>query len=254
MLLAGGDSFTWGNELPDCNPTSPSRLTWASLLSEKLGLDYRCVAAPGIGNKSISRRVIREIHNNPGIRRVAVMWTFPIRHDISIRPDLACKSKNTLEEIDDGWLTLSVYRSIPWEERLDRFPKNLQDDISFVTKMKNLYRFEQYTGIGALSEQIMNIASDEYHIHETLMNIFCLQSFLKDKNIPFVFCSNNDAVLEHIKSERVLASCIDKTCWIRTDKGFLEWAKASNYEISGMGHPGPQAHSNWFKESFANTV
>lgn len=250
MLLAGGDSFTWGNELPDCDPTSPSKLTWASLLSNRLGLDYKCVAVPGIGNKSIARRVMQEVHINPSIRHVAVMWTFPIRYDISIRPDLASKSKNTLEEIDNGWLTLSVYRSLSWEERVKKFPQHLQEDISFITKMKNLQRFEQYTGIGALSEQIMNIASCEYHEHETLLNIFSLQSFLKDKNIPFVFCSNNDAVLEHIKSDHALASSIDKSYWVGTDRGFLDWAKLRNHHISGMGHPGPESHLEWLDEYF----
>ena len=36
VLVAGGDSFTYGNELADCTTQQPSELTWSAFLAHKL--------------------------------------------------------------------------------------------------------------------------------------------------------------------------------------------------------------------------
>ncbi len=58
-VVAGGCSFTFGNELSDdANGKTPSEKTWAALIAKEINANYHCVAKPGGGNGSITRRVI----------------------------------------------------------------------------------------------------------------------------------------------------------------------------------------------------
>lgn len=75
-LVAGGDSFVWGNELSDykhCGKYGHSSLTFPALLSAG---NYNCVAYPGIGNREISSRVKKAIDSNC---KVLVSWTWATR-------------------------------------------------------------------------------------------------------------------------------------------------------------------------------
>jgi hypothetical protein len=54
VLVAGGDSFTYGNELADCTIKQPSELTWSAFLAHKLGMKYMCVAQGGWSNPALS--------------------------------------------------------------------------------------------------------------------------------------------------------------------------------------------------------
>lgn len=256
MLIAGGDSFTWGDELPDCDGSSPSKLTWASLLAKDMGLGYNCVARPGTGNKTIARRVIQAVDRNPEVKYVAVMWSYPARYDISLRQDIVQEGKKSQErydympQFDDSWLTLSPYRALSFDERMNKFPRELQQDPWFIEKINGWYRFEQDSGIGSLNDQFLGMISKEHYTQESLTNIFCLQSFLKEKNIPYTFCSCNNQLLELITSNFPLAKSIDTTLWQNVEQGFVEWAKDNQYAISEMGHPGPDAHAHWFHDKY----
>ena len=90
LLISGGDSFTWGNELPDQHldhlVNLPSQSTWSARISQQYGWDYSCVAKPGCANNSIVRRVIKEInaHKDEEIY-VAVMWTFTHRSETKLK-------------------------------------------------------------------------------------------------------------------------------------------------------------------------
>jgi len=251
MLIAGGDSFTWGDELPDCNETRPSRLTWSSLLAENMGLEYNCVAKPGTGNKTITRRVIQSVNRNPEVKYVAVMWSFPARYDISLRKDISKLAQESQERhIDNSWMTLSPFISLSLEERMAKFPKELQQDKWFIGKMKARIEFEQASGISSLNDQFLGMISKEHYMQESLTNIFCLQSYLKEKNIPYTFCSCNNQLLEIITSSLPLAKSIDKTAWRDSKQGFSEWARENGYQSSTLGHPGPDAHAHWFRDKY----
>ena len=89
-LIAGGDSFTWGSELPDQYldhlVNLPSKLTWSARIAQYFKCNYVCVAKPGCGNNSITRRVISEIAKQPDKEiYVAIMWTYTHRSEIRLR-------------------------------------------------------------------------------------------------------------------------------------------------------------------------
>ena len=61
VLIAGGDSFTYGAELQDCDG-SYSNLTWSALLAKRMGMSYCCTAkscllytSPSPRDRSLSR-------------------------------------------------------------------------------------------------------------------------------------------------------------------------------------------------------
>lgn len=84
-LIVFGDSFTYGQALPDCNVTSypngcgptPSRLAWPQLLGDMLGLEVVNVSTPGWSNIQILRDVINfEILPTDTI---IIGWTYSLR-------------------------------------------------------------------------------------------------------------------------------------------------------------------------------
>ena len=78
-IIAGGCSFTRGNELSDDTlrkGKNPSNKTWAKGLSDLVQGNYFCTADGGIGNSAIARRVF-EFVSNYDTHGVVVMWTFP---------------------------------------------------------------------------------------------------------------------------------------------------------------------------------
>ena len=77
-LIAFGDSMTWGSDLQDCREIPPisSNHTWPALLAQSLGLEYVCLAFPGIGNDSIVRYFSNYIGQIRPDDIVIVNWTW----------------------------------------------------------------------------------------------------------------------------------------------------------------------------------
>jgi hypothetical protein len=69
LLYTLGDSFTYGEELPD-----PATQSWPALLANKLGYDLRNRGRPGCGNNYMIKTAIKEV---PVIKPdlVIVSWT-----------------------------------------------------------------------------------------------------------------------------------------------------------------------------------
>ena len=85
-IIAGGCSFTLGNELSDdIDGKTPSKNTWAYGLAQTKAQygepEYVCAARSGLGNDAIARRTFRAISQNPDVRGVVVMWSFTSRYD-----------------------------------------------------------------------------------------------------------------------------------------------------------------------------
>ena len=78
-LISFGDSFTFGNDLKDCNGEIPSQLTWPSLLAKHLNLTYECLAEPGCSNSSIFRKVLSAKIQPSDL--VVINWTWIDRWD-----------------------------------------------------------------------------------------------------------------------------------------------------------------------------
>ena len=80
-ILAGGCSFTFGNELSDDDGKRPSTKTWSAHLSNEVQGNYFCVARAGSGNSGIARRVFEYVANTEEKCFVLVMWSFTSRYD-----------------------------------------------------------------------------------------------------------------------------------------------------------------------------
>ena len=247
-FVAGGDSFTWGSELPDCNETSPSRLTWAGLLCDRMQMDYHCVAKPGAGNHSIMRRVIQELDQDRA-DFVAVMWTYPIRSELRLREDLALELTSLYKkydiqsgDLDQGWLTLSIWQTIPYSEKIDHY--GLAQDEWFCNKLKKQCDFYDEIGVTDLSNKLFSVASVEHHAYDSIMSMFCLQSYLEKQGIEYVFAGATSEVTNML-DQHPMGKLIDTDRWLNIDMGFNEWSRSQGYEISPMNHPVAAAHRDW---------
>lgn len=248
IFVAGGDSFTWGSELPDCDETSPSKLTWAGLLCDRMQMDYHCVAKPGAGNHSIMRRIIQKLEREPA-GFVAVMWSHPIRSEIHLRVDLekelsSLYKKHDIKnsDLDQGWLTLSIWQTIPYEEKINKY--SIANDQWFCNKIKQQCDFYDEVGVTDLSRNFFSIASSEYHVYESIMSMFCLQSYLEKTETPYVFAAATSEITEML-DQHPMGRLINTDRWINTDMGFNEWARKHGHEISPMNHPVAEAHRDW---------
>ena len=209
MLLAGGDSFTWGNELPDCDYTRYSRLTWSAVLAKQMGLEYHCVAEGGASNQNIARNMLYELCKIPAPKHVAVMWTFPVRHELLLREDHA-------RRLDKKHINIS-----PWH-----------------------VSHEQESEIRLYAENMLWLTSHEYHEQQSLYAMTTLASFLRYHNIPFSFSAASIQVYEMLDNNPHISRLIGDV-WYRKGEAFYDWAKEKGYEISSRCHPVAQAHEDW---------
>ena len=70
-FIAGGCSFTLGNELSDdVDGKTPSKVSWAYGLKTGPSDEYVCTAFGGLGNPAIARRVFSAVANNTDIKCV----------------------------------------------------------------------------------------------------------------------------------------------------------------------------------------
>ena len=83
----------------------------------------------------------------------------------------------------------------------------------------------------------------------TLKEIYLAESYLKSKNIPYIFTIDNDEIHQswllendtgYVKS---LFQLIDWSKFILFDnQGFIPWCQKNQYAVSTDGHPGLKAH------------
>lgn len=246
-LIAGGDSFTFGSELPDATDVIHSNLTWSALLAKKLNLEYKCVAKPGSGNSAIMRRVIDAVESADSVPFVAVMWTWPGRIEIKI--DNIVKGFKLLQmlpkdDIEGGWLNISPWNAMSYDERIVLLPT--RDDEHFKKIYKRQCELEKQVGMDVLAESYFTLASNEHFLYQSAAAIFTLQCYLEKKNIEYVFAATTDHLLEMFTNTKIpFISMLDKSRWLSTDKGMYQWAQENKYPISPMNHPVAQAHEDW---------
>ena len=198
ILIGGGDSFTWGSELPDQHfdhlTNSPSQATWASLVANHYGYDYLCVAKPGCGNNTITRRVISEVSKHPNEEiYVAVMWTYTHRSEIRLRN---MYPYNTIVsdpvqaarfDIDNFWINLNAWHGLSFKEKMSFFPKDINPErYDFFLKQHNTMT---EIGVTDASKYFYGPTGDNYyHQFNFLKEINLLQFYLQNKNIKYFFC------------------------------------------------------------------
>jgi hypothetical protein len=89
-VISFGASITYGSELPD------QSYTWSSIIAQKLGLDYLCLAKENAANSGIARAIISNGENLKD-DLVLTMWTSTTRYEF---------------RVDNHWENVS-----PWSEQ-----------------------------------------------------------------------------------------------------------------------------------------
>ena len=246
-LLAGGCSFTFGNELSDDDGKTPSRKTWASHLSNAVGANYFCVAKGGLGNAGIARRVFNYIANTKEECFVAVMWSFCSRYD------WAMPRHRALE--DTRWATIT-----PWDTEYNQaeVAEKLAGSEAVLEDFKK--RREEYreTGVGAFADALYRHAANRYH--ETYLSwksIVWLQNILEKKKITYLFTLADNTLFydeftplwEQDALMKAMYAEIDFSRWVSFGErmmGFNQWAVLNEYPRATT-HPLDIAHTDAVK-------
>lgn len=247
-FIAGGCSFTFGNELSDdTNGNTPSRKTWAYRLCEHAGMEYVCTAVGGLGNSGIARRVFQALSHNDRINCVVVMWSFLSRYD------WAMPRHRFLE--DTRWASIS-----PWDTNAgneEAFRNLAGSETQQEVWRARQDRFAQ-TGVKNFAESIYKYAANQYHeIYLSWKSIIWLQNILEKKKIPYMFTlADNSLFYEELKLHKdqdafmnALYSEIDFTKWFSFGErmmGFNQWASLNDYEYATT-HPLDKAHADAVK-------
>ena len=246
-LLAGGCSFTFGNELSDDDGKTPSKKSWASHLSNSVGANYFCTAKGGLGNSGIARRVFNYIANTKEECFVTVMWSFCSRYD------WAMPRHRVLE--DARWVTIT-----PWdtEHNQAEVANILAGSEAVLEDFKK--RREEYreTGVGAFADALYRHAANRYH--ETYLSwksIVWLQNILEKRKIPYLFTLADNTLFydeftplwEQDGLMRAMYAEIDFSRWFSFGErmmGFNQWAVMNDYPRATT-HPLDPAHTDAVK-------
>ena len=247
-FIAGGCSFTLGNELSDdVDGKTPSKNSWAYLLySIRSDDEYVCTAKGGAGNSGIARRVFETIFEfeTSRISGVAVMWSFPSRYD------WAMPRHSSLEK--SRWATIT-----PWDttDQQGNVFKTLANSEPQQEQWQRRHDELRQTGVNDFANALYKHAANEYHeIYLSWKSIIWLQNILVKHKIPYMFTladnslfyngqtphSDIDPFLQKLHKE------IDLTKWFffgQRNMGFNQWALLNDYK-RGMTHPLDDAHRN----------
>ena len=243
VLIAGGDSFTWGSELADVsdanNSNQFSNHSWSALLAQHLDMGYACTALPGASNGSIARRVMRGCENTRSQHDVfvAVMWTFANRFEFRFNQDTG--------ERDTPWYSIT-----PWthESNIDRIRNsfaNVNDAILNHHAQHNKHMTDK--GISDFSKNYYKHVGDSevWEYYTTYKEILFLQQYLVSNNIPYVFTHVEPLFVEQSTDVDldVVRKQIDMSHFYHFD-GFYRWACENNFPI-GTTHPLEPAHATF---------
>ena len=245
-LIAGGCSFTLGNELSDDKDgKTPSRKTWAYnlYLQSKCQGDYVCTAKGGIGNSGIARRTFQGVSANK-TGAVVVMWSFLSRYD------WAMPRHKVLE--NTRWASIS-----PWDTNAGQEEAFRTLAGSETAQEEWRTRQEDFIGSGVrpFAESIYKHAANDYH--ETYLSwksIIWLQNILEKKKIPFMFTLADNSLFwnemeEKKNTDQLLGDLykeIDFTKWFffgERNMGFNQWTILNEYERATT-HPLDKSHKD----------
>jgi len=247
ILICGGDSFVYGLDMLDCNPSnsfSHSLNTWPALLAKHWKNDYVCSAYPGSSNNAISRRTILacEAHKDKNIF-VVVSWSFLNRFEFRF-------TVSPFEKPFDPKLDPEGYALGPRGPWLSFNIKDLYPDLLKSDKNLMLKHLDPVMG-NFLRDYYKYVGSDDvWEYYSTLKEIVYLQNYLKLNNIPFLFTSANAFFHKNLEDPNIdcLIKQIDLDRWyfFPTLKGFVQWSNENNYERRDE-HPVEPAHRAAFE-------
>ncbi len=245
ILLSGGCSFTFGNELSDDNGKDPSCNSWSAILARDVKAEYICLAKGGIGNPAIARRIFSYISSNPGKDVfVTAMWSFLSRYDWAMPRHKALEGTR--------WATIT-----PWDtaDNQAEVQKTLANSEPQLEEWKRRRDDVKSTGVGPFADAIYRYAANEYHeAYLSWKSIVWLQNILEKKKIPYMFTladnslfwreleplSKLDPLLNGLYNE------IDFNKWVvfgERQMGFNQWSLLNDYPRATT-HPLDTAHAD----------
>ena len=246
-FIAGGCSFTLGNELSDDKDgKTASEKSWAYELYKhsKATGDYVCTAFGGLGNSAIARRTFNAVANNDHIDCVVVMWSFTSRYD------WAMPRHKVLE--DTRWASISPWDTNAGNEEAFRTMAGSETQQEYWRARRELFA---ETGVKDFAESIYKYAANQYH--ETYLSwksIIWLQNILEKKKIPYMFTlADNSLFYQEFELHKdqdsfmtALYNEIDFTKWFSFGErmmGFNQWTILKDYP-RGTTHPLDKAHKD----------
>ncbi len=252
-IIAGGCSFTLGNELSDdVDGKTPSKKSWSALLVDRMDNaavrhDYVCSAFGGLGNPAIARRVFQAVSTTDDVAGVIVMWSFLSRYD------WAMPRHKALE--DTRWASIS-----PWDTNAgnEEAFRTMQGSETQQQHWRTRQDVMEETGVKPFAEAVYKHAANQYHeIYLSWKSIIWLQNILEKKRIPYMFTLADNSLFyneteHHQKQDRFLRAMhneIEITKWFAFGEqmmGFNQWALLNDYE-RGTTHPLDRAHEDAVK-------
>ena len=231
ILVAAGDSFTWGSELADSRgggPNGYSQNTYPALLAKEYSMAYYCAAYPGDANNAISRRAISACESNRQSKFLLVTWTYPQRAEFRFK---------------DGWSSVNS-----WHTNHQEFSENYFKHVGnneyyeIYNVLKEIVYLQQYCECNDVPYLFMT-ADNHFYQHENYQR-------------------SHDTDIDNLYNQ------IDWSRWFWFDpgteanetlapRGFYQWAVENKYSVGKQGHPLEQAHKDaaeLIKEKFNELV
>jgi hypothetical protein len=233
-LIAGGDSFIYGDELHDCLGVRPSDHVYPALIAKEIGMEYVCAAGSGYSNASIRRTVMNACESNQDIDLVLVQWSF------------ACRYEFYFDRF--GWNQIGNWHVIDDPEEIKKeFKINNPIVLQHHIDKLNEFKAQGITDFAKIffKKIALNMYYEQYNF---LSEVVMLQQYLENKKIPYMFASVNTDILRDSsdyadQSFKTLEKLINKKDWMWFPKqqGFYRWAEQEKFPF-GTTHPLEEAH------------
>ena len=241
VLIAGGDSFTFGSELPS------QEHAWANLLATRKGWDIHNVARPAASNSSIRRNVMNAVHEcRDSDLFVAVMWSFPNRYEFRF-------TYNTGQR-DTPWYSIN-----PWTFNDQNFEEHFftKDDAVLADQQANRANAEKRGIADFARSYIKNVAENEYwELYTSWCEIVMLQHHLLENDIPFRFMYVDDSLFAcNVPMDATLTTLRASihSDWFINNEGMFNWAKRTKQQFYTT-HPRESAHIEWINMLYDRIV
>ena len=264
LVISGGDSFTFGSELPDehAGQGISSKLSWAHLVSEKLGAKHINTAWPGRSNSFIVRHVMHQVSKalrdkfKPEEIFVQVMWTYLGRQEILVN--------NLLHEYDRGGTPRQPGSGPIYERRRDSpwfhiDPHVASDESPEWEGWKAVWKENKRIGFVEYVKEYYKVTGELTDHYISLKEILFLQEFLENRNVKYMFTYVHTEIKDYLQICNVtsgytseLETPMDIVDGMRKEIKFDEWFNFS-CRLDNKKHEFPRISSvgfwNWASES-----
>jgi hypothetical protein len=239
VLIAGGDSFTYGSELPSQDHA------WANLLATRKGWNICNTARPAASNSSIRRNVMNAVNKYKDLDLfVAVMWSFPNRYEFRFAYDTG--------HIDSPWYSVN-----PWTYNDQNFADHFHNKDDEVLQAQQANRANaEATGISDFAKSyVENVAQTEYwELYTSWCEIVMLQNYLDNQDIPYRFlCVDNSLLESNCEIDTTLTTLRQSINWFAHNEGMYNWAKRTEQPFYTT-HPRESAHIEWINMLYDRIV